>query len=68
MENSDCFVVKKGRLFLMGTEEMDGKKHPVWSQYKYDAWMTMNIFAARRIARILGGNVFVFNPITGDVG
>lgn len=63
----DCFIVKNGRQYLQGAERMGEKKRPIWTVYKYDAWRTMNIFAARRIARILGGQVVGFNPITGDV-
>lgn len=71
MNVSDCdvFVVRSGKQFLIGTESTpDGrKKIPLWGQYKYDAWRTKNIFAARRIARILGGNVCMFNPVTGEI-
>ena len=69
VEDMDVFVIRNGRQFLIGAEtHLDGeKKFPVWDQYKFDAWRTRNIFVARRIARILGANVAVFNPVTGEV-
>ena len=67
MSNTECFVVKKGRQFLQGTERLGDKKRPIWTAYKHNAWQTKNPFTAYRIAKILGGTVYGFNPLTGDV-
>lgn len=69
VDDQDVFVIRRGMQFLIGTEtHLDGeKRYPVWGQYKYDAWRTKNIFVARRIARILGANVKIFNPVTWEI-
>ena len=62
-----CFILRKGNLFLMGASMEGGCKIPTWTQYKYDAWRTLNVFVARRLANQIGAEVCSFDPLNGNV-
>jgi len=38
-----------------------------WRESPYDAWMTRNIGDARKVARKVGGELMLFNPIVGQL-
>lgn len=59
-----CLIVRKDRRYLVGVSIM-GRLN--WSAYRYDAWRTWSGQSAEMVARRVGGDLMLFNPITGDV-
>ncbi len=58
-------IIKRGDSFLVGT--ILGSKELKWSTSPWDAWGTRNRDAARRIARATGGDLWLFNPVAGQL-
>lgn len=59
-----CIIIRKHGRYLQGKKmETNGLK---WSWSAYDAWRTRDEDKARRLARIVGGVMVRFNPITND--
>ena len=54
-------IVKKGRLYLQG----NGFFGLTWTPSRYDAWMTRNICDAEKVAKLLGGELWLFNKANG---
>lgn len=38
-----------------------------WSLSKWDAWRTRDMEAARKVARRVGGELLLFNPVAGQM-
>ena len=60
-----ALIIRRNGEYLVGRELYDGPLR--WSGSKYDAYRTRDREKARRIARITGGVVLLFNPIIGEV-
>ena len=58
-----CIIIRKHGEYLVGTVLYSSDLR--WSGSKYDAWRTRDREKARRIARITGGVMVLFNPIIG---
>ena len=63
LRKETCIIIRKNGEFLVGT--ILYSKDLRWSGSKYDAWRTRDREKARRIARITGGVMVLFNPIIG---
>ena len=59
-----CVIIKKNGEYLVGT--ILGTLQLRWSRYAYDAWRTRDIEKARKVARITGGTMVLFNPAVGE--
>lgn len=58
-----CIVIRKSGKYLIGTILYSDELR--WSDSVYDAWRTRSLEEARRIARVTGGIMILFNPIIG---
>jgi len=58
-------IVKKGNEFLVGT--VLGGPELKWSASAWDAWNTRDIRKAQRVARAIGGELWLFNPVAGQL-
>lgn len=56
-----CIIIRKGNEFLVGTILWSTDLR--WSRSPYDAWSTRNRGDAERVAREVGGELVLFNPI-----
>lgn len=63
LRKETCIIIRKNGEFLVGT--ILYSKDLRWSGSMYDAWRTRDREKARRIARITGGVMMLFNPIIG---
>jgi len=63
LRKETCIIIRKNGEFLVGT--ILYSKDLRWSGSMYDAWRTRDREKARRIARITGGVMVLFNPIIG---
>ena len=58
-----CIIIRKNGEYLVGKIIFSDQLR--WSRDTYDAWRTRDREKARRIARITGGVMVLFNPIIG---
>lgn len=56
-----CIIIRKGNEFLVGTILWSTDLR--WSRSPYDAWSTRDRGDAERVARAVGGEMVLFNPI-----
>lgn len=56
-------VVCRDRQYLVGATDYG---QLIWSRYLYDAWGTRHIRDAVRVARKVGGQLILFNSVTGE--
>lgn len=59
-----CIVIRKNKRYLVGKEMLQPKLK--WSWSKYEAWRTREKKDAAKVARITGGIMVLFNPVTGQ--
>ena len=62
-------IIKKGNEYLIGAKFMpkDQEKDLRWSISAWDAWKTRDRENAERVARAVGGEIWLFNPIAGQI-
>ena len=58
-------IVRRGGVFLVG--RIIGSTEYRWSDSPWDAWRTRNKDDAERIAKRVGGDLMLFNPVAGQV-
>ena len=58
-------IVKRGSQFLVGRIPYSTELR--WSTSPYDAWKTREREAAQKVARIVGGDLWLFNPVVGQI-
>ena len=58
-----CLIIRKNGEYLVGRILYSADLR--WSVSRSDAWRTRDREKARRIARVTGGTVMLFNPIIG---
>ncbi len=58
-------IVKRGNEFLVG--RIFASPDLRWSCSKWDAWGCRNPKAAKAVAAITGGDLWLFNMITGEI-
>ena len=59
-----CIIILKDGYYLQGKKWMDDGL--LWTWSAYDTWRTRDREAARRVARITGGVMVLFNPVVGE--
>ena len=57
-------IIRKGSEFLVG--RICFSQELRWSISPWDAWMTRDTDAARRVAEKVGGEIDLFNPVAGQ--
>lgn len=60
-----ALIIRKGPEYLVGTIVYSTDLR--WSISPWDAWRTRNRNDAERVARATGGEVWLFNPIAGQL-
>ena len=61
---STVLIVKRGSQFLVGRIPYSLEYR--WSNSPYDAWRTRERESARTVARRVGGDLWLFNPVVGQ--
>ena len=59
-----CIIIRKDGEYLVGT--ICYSRELRWSRDYYDAWRTRDREAAERVARVVGGEMVLFNPIVNQ--
>ena len=59
-----CIIIRKDGEYLVGVILWSTDLR--WSGSPYDAWMTRNREDAERVARKVGGEMVLFNPIVNQ--
>ena len=62
---STVLIVKRGSQFLVGRIPYSLEYR--WSDSPYDAWKTRSAETAKKVAHLLGGDLWLFNPPTGQL-
>ena len=58
-------VIRKGSEFLVGYVLYS--KELRWSISPWDAWMTRDTETAGKLTRVTGGELWLFNPVAGQL-
>ena len=58
-------IVRRGTEFLVARIPYSMEFR--WSRSPYDAWGTREWKSAKKIAKIMGGDIWLFNPVTGEL-
>ena len=58
-------IIKRGAEFLVGRIPYTTELR--WSRSPYDAWKTRKKEAAQAVAHIVGGDLWLWNPISGQL-
>ena len=58
-------IVKRGSQFLVGRIPYSLEFR--WSDSAYDAWSTRSREAAEDVAKLIGGDLWLFNPVVGQL-
>lgn len=61
IRQATCIIIRKDGEYLVGT--ICYSKELRWSRSPYDAWRTRRKEDAERVARKVGGEMVLFNPI-----
>ena len=59
-----CIVIRKNGEYLVGTIVFSTQLR--WSNNLYDAWRTRDREKAEKMARMTGGIMVLFNPVTHE--
>lgn len=60
-----CLIIKRGSMFLVGKILYSHEYR--WSISPYDAWQTRDRVIAENVAKKCGGDLWLFNPIAGQL-
>ena len=60
-----CLIVKRGTEFLVGTILYSTDLR--WSDSPWSAWRTRNREHAEKVAAKIGGDLWLFNPVAGQL-
>ena len=58
-------IIKRGSMFLVGRIPYSTELR--WSSSPYDAWKTRERDKAEKLARVIGGDLWLFNPVVGQL-
>lgn len=58
-------IIKRGAEYLVGRIPYSLEYR--WSKSPYDAWTTRERDTARKVARRVGGDLWLWNPIAGQL-
>ena len=62
---STCLIIRRGPEFLVGT--ILYSRDLRWSISPWDAWRTRKWEKAERMAEYTGGDLWLFNPVSGQL-
>ena len=58
-------IIKRGAEYLVGRIPYSTELR--WSRSPYDAWRTRDRESAEKVARLTGGDQWLFNPVAGQL-
>ena len=58
-------IIKKGSEYLVACQI--GTRRLIWSVSPYDAWFTRSRDDAERVNAVICGELFLFNPVAGQI-
>ena len=61
IRRATCVIIRRNHEYLVGTIMYSTDLR--WSISPYDAWQTRDIEKARKIARVTGGTMMLWNPV-----
>lgn len=65
IRKATVMIIKRGAEFLVGRIPYSVELR--WSQSPYDAWKTRDRESAKKVARKTGGDIWLFNPVVGQL-
>ena len=65
LKKATVLIVKRGAVFLVA--RIPYSKEYRWSASAYDAWQTRDKEDAKDVAKRVGGDLWLFNPPTGQL-
>ncbi len=65
LKQATVLIVRRGVDFLVARIPYSLEFR--WSRSAYDAWSTRSAEKARKVAEMLGGDLWLFNSITGEL-
>ena len=65
LKQATVLIVRRGADFLVASIPYSMEFR--WSRSAYDAWNTRSAEEARKVADLLGGDLWLFNSITGEL-
>lgn len=65
LKQATVLIVRRGVDFLVARISYSLEFR--WSRSAYDAWSTRSAEKARKVAEMLGGDLWLFNSITGEL-
>lgn len=60
-----CLIIRRRNEFLVGRILFSSELR--WSISLYDAWRTREKDSAKKLARVVGGDLYLFNPAIGEI-
>ena len=65
IRKATVLIVKRGAEYLVGRIPYSTELR--WSRSAWDAWGTRDRESAQKVARMTGGDVWLFNPVVGQL-
>lgn len=65
IRQATVLIVRRGAEYLVGRIPYSLEFR--WSRSPYDAWNTREKDKAQKVARMLGGDLWLFNPVSGQL-
>ena len=65
IRKATVLIVRRGSDFLVSRIPYSMEYR--WSQSPYDAWRTRDRESAKMVAKALGGDIWLFNPVVGQL-
>ena len=65
IRQATVLIVRRGTEFLVGRIPYSLEFR--WSSSPYDAWGTRDRGSAQKVAKMLGGDIWLFNPVVGQL-
>lgn len=65
IRSETCLIVKRGTEYLVGTILYSTDLR--WSESPWAAWRTRDREQAEKVAAKIGGDIWLFNPVAGQL-
>ena len=65
IRRATVLIVRRGTEYLVGRIPYSLEFR--WSSSPYDAWNTRDRGSAQKVAQLLGGDIWLFNPVVGQL-
>ena len=65
IRSETCLIIKRGSRFMVG--KILGGPELRWSDSPWAAWRTRDREQAEKVARVIGGDLWLFNPVAGQL-